>query len=60
MKRLFKVGKEYFEKKSDAKVYRNKLEGYTPVKDKETGLTAKHNWKFEIKRGPDHWRGVSK
>ena len=54
MKRLFKVGKEYFEKKSDAKVYRNKLEGYTPVKDKETGLPAKHKWKFEIKRGPDH------
>ena len=60
MKRLFKVGKEYFEKKSDAKVYRNKLEGYTPVIDKETGLPSKHTWKFEIKRGPDHWRGVSK
>ena len=60
MKRLFKVGKEYFEKRSDAKVYRNKLEGYTPVRDKETGLSSKHTWKFEIKRGPDHWRGVSK
>jgi len=60
MKRLYKVGKEYFEKKSDAKVYRNKLEGYTPVRDKETGLPTKHKWKFEIKRGPDHWRGVSK
>ena len=60
MKRLFKVGKEYFEKKSDAKVYRNKLEGYIPVKDKKTGLPVKHTWKFEIKRGPDHWGGVSK
>ena len=41
-------------------MYRNKLEDYTPVRDKETGLPPKHNWKFEIKRGPDHWRGVSK
>ena len=30
MKKIFRVGKEYFENKSDAKAYRNKLEGYTP------------------------------
>jgi len=56
---LFKVGKEYFEKKSDAKVYRNKLESYTPVRDKD-GKFPNHKWKHEIKRGPDHWKGVSK
>ena len=60
MKRLFRVGKEYFEKKTDAKVYRNELEGYKPVVDKKTGKMPPHNWKFEIKRGPDHWRGASK
>ena len=59
MKKLFKVGKEYFEKKSDAKVYRNKLEGYTPVADKD-GKYPDHKWKYEIKRGPDHWKGESK
>ena len=60
MKKLFKVGKEYFEKKSDAKDYRNKLEGYTPVFDKETGKYPNHVWKYEIKRGPDHQKGESK
>ena len=60
MKRLFKVGTKYFKNKSNAKVYRNKLEGYTPVEDEKTGLPVKHSWKFEIKRGPDHWRGASK
>ncbi len=43
MKRLFKVGKEYFEKKSDAKVYRNELENYTPVRDKD-GKFPNHKW----------------
>ena len=37
MKRIYKVGNEYFEKKTEAKAYRNKLEGYTPVLDKKTG-----------------------
>ena len=60
MKKLFKVGKEYFENKTDAKVYRNKLENYTPVRDKETGLIPAHVWKYEIKRGPDHDKGESK
>ena len=59
MKKLFKVANEYFEKKSDAKVYRNKLEGYTPVAD-EDGKNPNHKWKDEIKRGPDHWKGASK
>ena len=59
MKRLFKVGKEYFEKKSDAKEYRNQLENYIPVRDKD-GKYPEHKWKYEIKRGPDHWKGVSK
>ncbi len=54
MKRLFKVGKEFFENKSEAKVYRNELEGYKPVADKKTGKMPPHNWKYEIKRGPDH------
>ena len=35
MKKLFRVGKEYFENKSDAKAYRNKMEGYTPKPDKD-------------------------
>jgi len=60
MKKLFKVGKEFFEKKSDAKVYRNKLEGYVPSLDKETGKYPSHKWKYEIKRGPDHWKGETK
>jgi len=60
MKKIFKVNKEYFEKKSDAKVYRNKLEKYTPIHDKETGKLEIHNWKYIVKRGPDHWRGESK
>ena len=59
MKKLFKVGSEYFEKKSDAKIYRNKLEGYTPVAD-ENGKYPSHNWKNEIKRGPDHHKGESR
>ena len=58
MKKLFKVANEYFEKKSDAKVYRNKLEGYTPVAV-EDGKYPNHKWKYEIKRGPDHWKGAS-
>ena len=60
MKRIFKVGKEYFEKKFDAKLYRNKLEKYTPIRDKKTGKLESHNWKYIIKRGPDHWKGISK
>ena len=60
MKRLFKVGTEYFEKKFDAKLYRNKLEKYTPILDKKTGKLESHNWKYIIKRGPDHWKGSSK
>ncbi|MBF86283.1 MAG: hypothetical protein CL489_17655 [Acidobacteria bacterium] len=59
MKKLFKVGKEFFEKKADAKTYRNKLEGYTPTLDKD-GKYPLHKWKHEIKRGPDHWKGESK
>jgi len=60
MKKLFKVGKEFFENKSEAKVYRNKLEGYIPVIDAKTGIAKPHVWKNEVKRGPDHWRGSSK
>ena len=59
MKRIYKVGNEYFEKKSDAKTYRNKLEGYTPTLDKD-GKYPEHKWKYEVKRGPDHWKGASK
>ena len=40
MKKLFRVGKEYFENKSDAKAYRNKMEGYTPKPDKDGKLSA--------------------
>ena len=36
MKKLFKVGKEFFDNKATAKAYRNELEGYTPVVDKKT------------------------
>ena len=43
MKRLFKVGTEYFEKKFDAKLYRNKLEKYTPIRDKKTGKCTRKN-----------------
>jgi hypothetical protein len=60
VKRIFKVGNEYFENKNDAKLYRNKLENYTPVRNKETGKLESHNWKFTVKRGPDHWKGTSK
>ena len=63
MKRLFKVKNEYFENKADAKLYRNKLENYTPVYDVPSEGKSKlkfHNWKFIVKRGPDHWKGISK
>lgn len=59
MLKLYRVGNEYFEKKSDAKAYRNKLEGYTPTPDKD-GKYPDHKWKYEVKRGPDHWKGASK
>jgi len=59
MKKIYRVGNEYFEKKSDAKTYRNKLEGYTPTLDKD-GKYPEHKWKYEVKRGPDHWKGASK
>lgn len=59
MKKLFKVGKEFFEKKSEAKLHRNELEGYIPVADKD-GRYPNHKWKYEIKRGPDHRKGESK
>ena len=36
------------------------MEGYTPVIDKETGKYPDHKWKYEVKRGPDHWKGVSR
>ena len=49
MKKLFKVGKEFFENKSEAKVYRNKLEGYIPVIDTETGIAKPHVWKNEVR-----------
>ena len=60
MKRIYKVGNEYFEKKTEAKAYRNKLEGYTPVLDKKTGKYPDHKWKYEVKRGPDHWKGATR
>jgi len=60
VKKLFKVRNEYFEKKTEAKAYRNKLEKYIPVRDKKTGELPKHIWKYEVKRGPDHHRGESK
>lgn len=56
MKKLFKVVNtsdklqktlEVFEKKPDAKVYRDKLN------EKETYM------RFRVCRGPDHWRGES-
>lgn len=59
MKKIYRVGNEYFEKKSEAKTYRNKLEGYTPTLD-EDGKYPEHKWKYEVKRGPDHWKGASK
>ena len=59
MKKIYRVGNEYFEKKSEAKAYRNKLEGYTPTLDKD-GKYPEHKWKYEVKRGPDHWKGASK
>ena len=59
MKKIYRDGNEYFEKKSDAKTYRNKLEGYTPTLDKD-GKYPEHKWKYEVKRGPDHWKGASK
>ena len=59
MKKLFRVGKEYFENKSDAKAYRNKMEGYTPNPDKD-GKYPVRKWKYEVKRGPDHWKGATR
>ena len=59
MKKLFRVGKEYFENKSDAKAYRNKMEGYTPKPYKD-GKYPVHKWKYEVKRGPDHWKGATR
>ena len=32
----------------------------TPVIDKETGKYPDHKWKYEVKRGPDHWKGLSR
>ena len=60
MKKLFKVGKEFFDNKATAKAYRNELEGYTPVVDKKTGLVKPHVFKNQVKRGPDHWKGSTK
>ena len=51
MKRIYKVGNEYFEKKTEAKAYRNKLEGYTPVLDKKTGKYPDHKWKMKLNVG---------
>ena len=57
MKNLFKVGGKFFSSKEYAKEHRNMLEGYTPVIDEKTGKYPKHIWKYEVKRGPDHWKG---
>ena len=57
---IYKEFAKVISNKMIAKKHRNALEGYTPVIDKETGLTKPHIWKHQVKRGPDHWKGSSK
>ncbi len=52
-------GETYYKSKMKAKKVRNKLEGYTPVAD-EKGKYPAHTWRYQIRRGPDHWKNRSK
>ena len=54
MKRLYTVGNKHFENKQEAKAERNKVEGYTPSRDKD-GVIKPHVWKTRVRTGPDHW-----